>query len=441
MNSVKAVAILIMIFVLAQFTSWPYLDELLIVMLGLIVIGFIWSRLSVAGVEVVRVIPGDRLQVGQDLEEDVTLRSRSILPRLWLEVGDLSTVGGHGVGRVVNLGSRGVVSWTTRTVVLRRGRFRVGPTLLRGGDPFGLFSRNRVVGASREVVVYPAVDESRGYAPPTGMLSGGAVAAARGATTTTSVSSIREYVPGDPLNRISWTTSARRGELMVKELEFDPSSDVWLVLDLQLSTHIGAVYPVGSGSRRAPPAPWLDTTEEYAVSAVASLSSWLLAAGRSVGLVTTGENRVVIHPERGQHHQIRILESLAVVAADGVSPLEQVLIEEARRFTGPSAIVVVTASTEPDWVGVLAEVAGRGARAGAVVIQADSFGPAASVEDVTDALGGVAIRSHLIACGDHIGESLAGPGAMDLGGRADGHSGRFRAIESSESSEGVPYGA
>ncbi|HEV2528001.1 MAG TPA: DUF58 domain-containing protein [Thermomicrobiales bacterium] len=432
MNVAKAVAVLIVIFVLAQFTPWPYLDELLIVLVGLIVIGFIWSRLSVASIDVMRVIPGDRMQVAQELREDVTLRSRSVLPRLWLEIGDLSTVAGHSVGRVINLGSRGTVSWSTRTMVERRGRYRVGPTVLRGGDPFGLFTRNRVVGEPREVLVYPAVDESRGYAPPTGMLSGGAVAAARGATTAASIASIREYVPGDPLNRISWTTSARRGELMVKELEFDPSSDVWLVLDLQQRTHIGAVYPSGAGTRRSPPAPWLDTTEEYAISAVASLSSWLLTAGRSVGLVTTGNQRFVIHPERGQHHQIRMLEALAVVEADGDSPLEQVLIEEARRFTGPASIVVVTASTDPEWVGVLAEVAGRSQRAGAVVIQPDSFGPAESIERVTDALGGVAIRSHLIACGDQIGEALAGPGAMDLGGRADGHSGRFRAIETDE---------
>ncbi len=437
MNVAKAVAVLVVLFVLAQFTPWPYLDQLLILVLGLLIIGYLWARLSVASLDVVRVLPGDRLQVGQELREDIGLQSRSVLPRLWLEIGDLSSVPGHGVGRVVNLGSRGAAAWTARTVIQRRGRYRIGPTLLRGGDPFGLFTRTRIVGAPREVIVYPAVEESQGYSPPTGLQSGGAVAASRGATTTASVASIREYVPGDPLNRISWTTSARRGELMVKELEFDPSSDVWLVLDLEQMTHIGAAFAAGTGGRRLPPFPWLDTTEEYAVSATASLSSWLLAAGRSVGVVTTGRNRIVIHPERGQHQQLRVLEALAVVEADGDRSLGQALIEEARRFTGPASIVVITASSDPDWVEVLAEVAGRSARAGAVVVQADSFGPAESVEQVTDALGAVAIRSHLVACGDLIGEALAGPGALDLGGRADGHSGRFRAVDAEE----MPHGA
>ena len=429
MNGLKAIVILLGIFVLAQLTTWPYLDELTFVLAGFVSVAYVWSRLAVAGLRVERFVSGDRFQVGQDVHEEITVTSMSFLPKLWLEFVDGSTLPRHRAGRVINMARHGQVSWITDTAAVRRGRFRLGPSLIRGGDPFGLFPRELRFEGSREVLIYPAVAESRGYSPPAGLLSGGAVSASRGATTTSNVAGIREYVVGDPQNRISWSASARRGSLMVKELEFDPSSDVWIVLDLDRRTHIAAVHSDDWPDWRAPPAPWLDSTEEYAVSAAASLSSWLLASGRSVGLVCTNDVRAVIHPERGQHQLLRILETLAVVRADGFSGLAESLIDEARRFTGPSAIVVVTASTEADWVGVLAEVAGRSARAGAVLIEPDSFGPAPSFDRVTDALGGVAIRSHLIACGDLIGDALAGPGVDGTGSTAISRTGRLMAVK------------
>ena len=351
MNGAKAIVVLLVVFVLSQLTTWPYLDELTFVLAGFVGVAWVWSRLAIMGIDIDRSVSSDRFQVGQDVREDIAVRNSSILPKLWLELVDGSTLPRHGAGRVFNLSPRSRVTWTTSTLAVRRGRFRLGPSVIRTGDPFGLFPRERRYDRSREVLVYPAVAESRGYAPPAGLLSGGAVAATRGSTTTANVASIRDYVVGDPLNRISWSASARRGSLMVKEMEFDPSSDVWIVLDLDRGTHIAAAYAESWPDMRPPPDPWLDSTEEYAVSAAASLSSWLLASGRSVGLVSTNDARAVIHPERGQHQQLRILETLAVVHADGSSSLAESIIEEARRFTGPSAIVVVTASTDPDWVG------------------------------------------------------------------------------------------
>ena len=429
MNGVKAIVVLLGVFILSQLTSWPYLDELTFVLAGFVLVALVWSRLAVAGLRVERYVSGDRFQVGQEVREEITVSSTSFLPKLWLEFVDGSTMPRHRAGRVFNLPGHGRVSWEVETSATRRGRFRLGPTIVRGGDPFGLFPRERRFDGSRDLLIYPAVAESQGYSPPAGLLSGGAVSASRGSTTTANVAGIREYVVGDPQNRISWSASARRGSLMVKELEFDPSSDVWIVLDLDRTTHIAAVYSDDWPDWRAPPAPWLDSTEEYAVSAAASLASWLLASGRSVGLVCTNDTRAVIHPERGQHQQLRILETLAVVHADGSNGLGESIIEEARRFTGPSAIVVVTASTDADWVGVLAEVAGRSARAGAVLIEPDSFGPAPSFERVTDALGGVAIRSHLIACGDLIGDALAGPGIDGIGRTAISRTGRLMPVK------------
>ncbi|MEI7926754.1 MAG: hypothetical protein WCI61_11295, partial [Chloroflexota bacterium] len=57
----------------------------------------------------------------------VTVRSRSILPKVWLEVEDPSSVPGHNSKRVLTLGSRGVVSWDYRTRTRVRGLYTLGP--------------------------------------------------------------------------------------------------------------------------------------------------------------------------------------------------------------------------------------------------------------------------------------------------------------------------
>ena len=58
--------------------------------------------------------------------------------------------------------------------------------------------------------------------------------------TTPSATSIREYVPGDAYNRIHWKTSARQGELLVKEFELEQTADVLIFLDLHAPDHTGS---------------------------------------------------------------------------------------------------------------------------------------------------------------------------------------------------------
>ncbi|HEX4514467.1 MAG TPA: DUF58 domain-containing protein, partial [Polyangiaceae bacterium] len=46
-----------------------------------------------------------------------------------------------------------------------------------------------------------------------------------------SLKELREHVPGDSFKRIAWKASARRGRLVVREMERDQRDVVWLVMD------------------------------------------------------------------------------------------------------------------------------------------------------------------------------------------------------------------
>ncbi len=112
---------------------------------------------------------------------------------------------------------------------------------------------------------------------------------------------IREHVPGDPFKRIAWKASARRGQLMVREMERDEREVVWLVLDA--SVELWAGLP-----GHAP----LD----HGVDEIAALAARHLARGDRVGLVVTASRqRTWLPPDEGVTQGARIAAALASSAS------------------------------------------------------------------------------------------------------------------------------
>src|SRR2546428_11863832 len=83
------------------------------------------------------------------------------------------------------------------------------------------------------------------------------------------VMGIREYRPGDAMNRIHWPSSVRHRRLHVKEFELDRTADLWIYLDLDGRWHHG------DGE---------DSTEERAVTVAASVVRKALHGHRNGGL-------------------------------------------------------------------------------------------------------------------------------------------------------------
>jgi uncharacterized protein (DUF58 family) len=417
--ALKLIVLMLVSVGLAQAVDWPYLDQVALALVGLLVAAYAWSKLSVSRLAVVRESATDQLHVGQTLVERISIRNLGRLAKLWLEVRDYSSLPDHAVSRVVNVRGRGTATWSVQTRCLRRGRFRIGPLLIASGDPFGLFPATLRVPTSQPLLVLPATVELSGYPLPAGRLTTGTTTRRRTQYVTPSVSGVRDYVPGDAFNRISWTASARLGRLMVKEFDLDPTADLWIVLDLDQGYHRLAVDVEG----RRPAAPWLTATEEYGITIAASLARRALNEGLNVGLIASCARPIVVLPERTARQEIRILEPLATATADGTRPLAEVLLAERLRLRDRSVIVVVTPSTDDQWVEALAEIGGRRGRTTAIVLEAATFGGADPPLLVVGALAAAGIPAHLVKFGDDVSLALTGDGgsrARVAKGHADG---------------------
>src|SRR2546428_11515625 len=146
------------------------------------------------------------------------------------------------------------------------------------------------------------------------------------------VMGIREYQPGDAMNRIHWPSSVRHRRLHVKEFELDRTADLWIYLDLDGRWHHG------DGE---------DSTEERAVTVAASVVRKALDGHRNVGLLTNGTRAEVLHPDRGSKQFGKLMQYLAEVHAGGTRTLQETLIETLPRLRRGAAPPLVTPPPPP----------------------------------------------------------------------------------------------
>lgn len=386
----------------------------------LLILSFAWAWLSINAVRFSRTTRTFRTQVGRPLEERFLVRNTSIFPILWLEVRDFSDVPGHRSSQVVNgLRSRDIYSWRVTTLCRQRGRYQLGPIRLRTSDPFGLFPMQRQDTQTRHVVVYPMTVELHSFVLPVGILSGGEALRRRTHHVTTNAAGVRDYAPGDSFSRIHWPSTARRDRLIVKEFELDPLADIWIVPDMAVFEHTGekiADKPAIS-QRDLPEWMQLDTfelaanTEEYTVTAAASLAQYFLRQDRAVGMLGYGQSNEVVQPDRGERQLNRILETLAVLRADGQVPLEDMINAELHLFPRGTTIIAVTPTTRDDWVPAARQLARRGLRIVTVLIDPESFGGRHAAAPLASLLEANEMGAYVVRNGDNLAEALGRAGS------------------------------
>jgi uncharacterized protein (DUF58 family) len=125
-----------------------------------------------------------------------------------------------------------------------RGRYAFGSVRLTIEDPFALARTELVQGEPQALVVYPRL------VPLERLFSEGGMHAQEGRRlllrlpTGFELHSVREHEQGESLRTVHWRSTARRGRLMVKELEDAPRDEVAVLLDGDASAVVGDSFDV-----------------------------------------------------------------------------------------------------------------------------------------------------------------------------------------------------
>lgn len=341
----QLVVIAAILLIAAFSTELPFLFYL--VYLAILVVGgsYILTRLGLADLEAGYAVNQLTGHVGERLQITYTLRNTSRLPKPWLEVHNPTTLPGGLPGRALSLGSRAERSWLVRAPLIRRGHFRVEPLQIRTGDPFGFFEASAAVGQGVAVVIYPKIDKLPLWRLPAASIEGSHSAPERTLQTSPLATAVRPYAPGDSFNRIHWRSTARHGEIQVKEFELEQTADAWIFLDLERAVQ---------GGRGE------ESTVEVAVRAAASIADKALLENRSVGMTVNGHRQAILPADRGGRQHLKIMQLLAAVEGDGTTSLAESLVGAAGRLRRGMTAIVITPSLDRSWIRPIAALRTRG---------------------------------------------------------------------------------
>jgi uncharacterized protein (DUF58 family) len=365
--------------------------------LGLLLIVLAWllTVLSLRGIKVERKARSLRAAVGDIFEEHFEIINSSRIPKLWLEIANETSIPYATGSRVITL-LRGLQkrSYAARTWLTNRGGFQLGPTTVTSGDPFGIFRISKKFQADTSLVVLPMLVNVSAFLSPPGLLPGGKAIRRKSQEVTPHASGVREYVPGDAVKRIHWPTSIRRGQLMVKEFEQDPQSEVWFFLD----TYKGVHYSKPDELYDAPPVDDLfllrrrkvklpPATLEYSITITASLAHYFLGQRRSVGFVAaSGHTYKVITADRSERQEAKILEELAFLQAESTFSFAALVTAQMGQLPQGSSAILVTPTVSPEILLAVDGLQRRSLRPVVVLLMLQSFGARANNEDLAKSL-------------------------------------------------------
>jgi uncharacterized protein (DUF58 family) len=334
------------ILVVAAFSTGEHFLFYLIYLAVLVIGGsYVLTRMGLTDLEAGYSVSQLHGHVGDKLRVTYTLRNAGRIPKPWLEIHNPTTLPGGLPGRALALAGKSERSWLVRVPLNRRGHFRIEPLQIRTGDPFGFFEASATVGQGVGVVVYPRIEALPLWRLPAAYLEGSHASPERTLQTSPLATTVRPWAPGDSFNRIHWKTTARHGEIQVKEFDLEQTADAWIVLDLDRTVQ------AGRGD---------ESTSEAAIRVAASITDKALAENRAVGMTVNAHRQTILPADRGGRQRLKILQMLAAVEADGSTPLAEALVASVSRLRRGMAAVVVTASQDPGFIRPLAGLRSRG---------------------------------------------------------------------------------
>lgn len=334
----------------ALVASWAFgSTPLAVVGLGFVLAGLLaraWTRAAEGAIEVERrLLPGDRLE-GGDLVVEVRIRHRR---RLLLG----SVVVRQRLGEI----EREVRIRRARAEIVfpdvARGRYELGPLVVVVTDPLGLERVEQQLEEQAAVLVRPRVPLVTSVFSTHGARDAGAARSRFRRPTGFEIHAVRDYAPGEPLRAVHWPSTARRGRLMVKELDDAPLDDLAVILDQDRD---GVAGPSGRSSFDA------------AVRAAGALALAHVQRNRRVVVIGTAPGAEAVRIRSPGHDWEVALDALAAVMPVAGGRVDRALRDPATAVSRAREIVVVTG--RPDRaIEALLELR-RGGRAVSLVVVA-----------------------------------------------------------------------
>ena len=319
----------------ALIVLWVVFGERLMLGVGLFLVmtigsGVAYVRTTVPSVGVSRRVTPFQVHDGDRAIVELTLSTSRRIPQAIV----LDEVSGLGTARFVADRVEPHNPMIARYEVLcrPRGVYTVGPAIVQVRDPLALCEAGGTAGKVGRLVVYPAVEDLDGL--PLGRGHDPTVNTSRASFSQTGGEdffTLREYQQGDDLRRVHWPSSAKRGELMIRQLEMPWQSRALVLLDPRQTA-----YPDAEAF-------------EHAVRGVASAFRHLFRNGYTPTLWIGNGSGTVVGSSVGYGIA---MEELAAVQPAPILDLKTALARLRRTGVAGGVLVLVTGVPDEPVLGV-----------------------------------------------------------------------------------------
>lgn len=378
--------------ILALGTGFPVYFRIFFLIALLITSSFTWAFLNLVGVTISANRTYAKPMAGESMETRITIHNAGLFPKFNLEIADLSELPGHSTGAVINLSPAEYLTFRMDVPLRKRGRYSVGSPTVVSRDPFGIFQLRRREPGTEHIVVTPYMVDIPPFSMSKGDSIGDGSLQRNVPESTASVSTIRNYQPGDSTKYIHWPATASKATLILKQFDGGMDDIAWIILDLQSEVQVGDE---------------IENTEEYAITAAASIARSYSDVGWSVGLMTNGDRQYILPPQKGPFLLDRMLLALAEARAEGTVPLRALLSFWQSHVTSPNvSLIVITPSIDSEWEPLLEACIQQGTSASVVMIDPISFGSKASLQLPLGQLQRMRVPTYLVRKGEDLSQAL-----------------------------------
>ncbi len=350
---------------------------------GMFITAYLWAWTLGKNLQLRRETRLGWVQVGGQIEERFTLSNASLFPASWIQFNDHSTLPEFNASRSISISAGYFEQWTVNAVCKQRGLFYLGDAIIQTGDPFGIFEVTIHASQRTSILVLPQI----ATLPEISIAPSGSFGDGRprrnAPEQTIHASTVREYAYGDSTRLIHWPTTARTNKVFVRLMESSPEGDWWILLDLDQK------YMLGKG--------W-DSIEEQSVSLAASLADFGLRKRKSVGLITNSKELTWLTPNKGEAQRWELMQGLATAQPSQLD-IGTVLERTHSSLGRHHSLIVITASTKPEWLKTLLPLAKRGIIPTVILLDTASFGGTASAGNTASILQQRNIACHVIPRG------------------------------------------
>ncbi|HUH14289.1 MAG TPA: DUF58 domain-containing protein [Gaiellaceae bacterium] len=272
-----------------------------------------------------------------------------------------------------------------------RGRYVVEDARATIEDPFGLVRAEVDLDARGSLLVYPRLVAIERLFSESGAHAQDGRRLLLRRPTGYDLHSVREYEQGESLRKVHWPTTARRGQLMVKELEDAPRDEIAVILDADASA-------VAAGSF------------DVQVRAAGSILRTHAAHGRRAILAVNSLQRPHARVASLEGDWLAAMVLLAAAEPDGTRPVVELLTRESGPASRALETVVVTARVSGALATRLVERSLAGQGVSVVWIDTASFaGRPTKVEPELLRLQAAGVAVAVVREGDSLAHVLGAP--------------------------------